>query len=460
MKKLIITLFAMLILSVPAFAENGAAVNPVLETKPLQVNFLTRKKGDVYPYLNYNDVTYIPLDGYHKAVLGIDVTEDENGIYITHTVYAGNDDYRQAYDINSQRDADGYAYLVDTSAGVQVDMSAPAATVDSPVYLAGFIYSDTEFPFFAFNNELYMPLSWQVLTMMDWQLDWDGSILHLYGDSRFMTHATPGATGWRSDWHNTTTYYQVSGKFCARIQFTETLRSMWRALYLSSGGISLAHPSHIGTLTNKMELKDGMLTIIENKYDSITYPGVWPIPNYSRSYDVYTVTRDAASGAVINAELTDRIEENMYGLLENSAGELVGPTPTAQSAYYDGGHVILNGTMMRSYKLVNPPYYFQSSYWIKAEDLESYGYDMVTDYENRATYFTRNPGKAITPMGFEGTNEELPIYDSDWKIYIDGKEPRFYYNIGGYTLIFAGELGEHSIEALDDNYYVMRVTTP
>ena len=150
-----------------------------------------------------------------------------------------------------------------------------------------------------------------------------------------------------------------------------------------------------------MELNGELLKINQINYDGVIAVGMWPgHESYTSTYDVYTVTRDMASGTVISSELTDRVEENIYGLLENSAGELVGPTPIVQSAYYYGGHVILNGTMMRSYALTGST--FQHFYWIKAEDLENYG----------------------------------------------------------YTLIFAGELGEYSIETLDDNYYAMRVTTP
>lgn len=458
MKKFILILFALVIFSFPAMADSEV-VSPVLESRPLQVNFLTRrKKNDVYPYLNYSDVIYIPLDGYHRAIMGIDVAEDENGIYITHTVYADNADYRQAYNVTYVRDAEGNPYTVDYSAGVKVDMNAPAVTVDKPVYLDNYAYADPEVQFFTFNDALYMPLSWQTITKMNWLLDWDGSAYRLYGDSRFMMHDSPA--NWGNDY---TDYYVVSGRLCARVGIRNSARvTMQHSLYIPLNGVFTACRSYASQVTNKMEIKDGILTTVEYKYDGVVGYGMWPGQvAYTRTYDVYTVTRDAATGEVISAERTDRVDENMYGLLENSVGELVYTVPEIESAYYDGGHVILNNTMMRSYNLVLSNIYsdMKTSYWIRVEDLENYGYSMVTDFENRATYFYRDTNTPITPMSFDGTDEQIPIYESDWKIYIDGNEPRLYYNIGGYTLIFAGELGEYSIDTLDGNYNVMRVTT-
>lgn len=437
MKKLILSLLALLMLVIPVLAEDGGTVTLTRETIPLIANF---RELSYQPYLRYADVVYIPLDGYHQALLGITVTENDENINID-----SYDSYKQL-NINDSE----YAWTSDE----YVDITA--RRIIKPVYLNSVI---TDYPFFCFNGEIYMPLSWHNLQCMNWSLDFDKAMLQLYADSKFAVSSTtnPATTNFHTDFSR----YQVRGKYCVEMYESITFYSEKITLFIYHDGERI---SIDGTDFTNMWFENDVLKVLQVVPESYTPPPHGKsIPSIESS--TYEITIDINTGEILEKILIDTISRDMYGLYVHSDGSIyTGNTirynpgyhpPTA--AYYDGGHVILNGTMMRSYSLVDST--LQSSYWIRAEDLENYGYDMVVDFENRSTSFFRNPDKQIAPMDFEGTNERLPIYDSDWKIYIGGKEPKYSYNIDGYTLVFAGELGEYSISNLNSNYKVMNVVT-
>ncbi len=203
-----------------------------------------------------------------------------------------------------------------------------------------------------------------------------------------------------------------------------------------------------------MELDGNILTVEDKKADVKEYSS-----DESFSGKIYRITYDISSKKELKRELINTISKGMYGLYENSDGTFCFNIALPKAAYYSGCHVIFNGTPMRSYNLEWSLPNAQTNYWIRVEDLEHYGYDMVTDFEGRATYFTQNPKKEWTPLGFDGTDERLPVYESDWKIYIDGKQPRLAFNIGGSTLVYCGELGSLKAGTIWENYDVMNVTS-
>lgn len=437
MKKLILSLFALLMLAVPAMAKDGSAVTLTRETMPLIANF---RELSYQPYLRYADVVYIPIDEYHQALLGISVTEDDEGINIV-----GCDDYARL-EIN---DSD-YTW---TSVAGYADITA--REIVKPVYLNSVI---TDYPCFRFNGEIYMPLSWNNLQCMNWSLELDQAKLRLYADSKFTTASTinPATTNFHTDYSR----YQIRGKYCVEMYNSISFYSEKITLFIYHDGERI---SIDGTEFTDMWFENDVLKVLQVVPESyLPPPHGKSIPSIESS--TYEITIDINTGEILEKTLIDTISRDMYRMYVHSDGSIyTGNTviynpgyrpPTA--AYYDGGHVTLNGTVMRSYELIDST--LQPSFWIRVEDLENYGYDMVVDLENRSTSFFRNPDKQITPMDFEGTNERLPIYDSDWRIYIDGKEPKYSYNIGGYTLVFAGELGEHSINY--GSYSMMNVATP
>lgn len=465
MKKFLITLMvlcaALSLLCLSAAAEELNAV-PLNEQR-LVVNYLTRRNsGRDLPYLFHNSMIYMPLDYYHQALLGISVSDEADQI----TVRTLPDE--------------GYVNIEDNEQG-RVPSVRPLVVAEKTVSLDGRVYDNASqpYPFAYLEGNLYMPLAYSYVKDMGWSIHTnlvDGvTTTFLYSDSAFTVNESDGM------WNRNTAYYNISGTNCVRLIndysrfFSNQTLSFAASAY--DGFADYKNDRYDKAYLPEMELKGTTLKIGAGYYEEWV-SGHILAGNKNYAHEDYVLTIDISNGTILDETLIDKSVRNMYGLLEDMDGKLLGildlPPGHDNYAYFDGGHIILNGTMMRSYTVfmyvgspelvegTNMPVVIEGSqykYWLRVEDLENYGYDMVTDFENRATYFTRNPEKEITPMDLSGTNENLPIYKSDWKIYIDGKEPKLYHNIGGYTLIYCGELGETTEDELDDGYEVMRVNT-
>lgn len=458
----IISVVMAALIAVPAAAET--VINCVAADAPV-INTLTRSNENALPYLSYGDITYIPLDDYHQALLNVSASEADGRIIIESSI---SDEYR----------------LVNDSASDGFNISEPVFAVEKDVVVNGREYTGVRsrssylmpdnsgyypYPFLRFNGTLYMPLTWQYAQDMGWTISSEENQLRIYADSRFSTFQSSGE--WMNGWYQETAYYLVSGINCVRIKDWYRRFFSGFILSVSSGGDFSDFSSKFfkGFSAENMTISGNELEITANYYGYAPdhVQSATPTEIYRLKIDIPTLT--LTDTKLIKRNVFNRI----YGAFENENGNFDEEVIYDDSYfYYAGGHVILNGTAMRSYTgfvykvyrtdegLINSWGASADPYWICAEDLENYGYDMTVDLENRATYFTRNPEKEITPLGFEGTNEHLPIYESDWKIYIDGVEPKLYYNIGGYTMVNSGELGEYEDSPYTESFYVRSVTTP
>ncbi len=469
MKKIILTAaLAALLFTAAQTALAAAPEGCSVYTRPVVINTV---ETTALPNLLYKDIIYIPLDEAHQSLLGLEV--EETGA-ATDVKNALTDEYRlvAAKAEDPSRESGEIAFAQNVSVNGE----------------------PSDYPFLLRSDVLYLPLTWSNMQSLGIAALDDGSELRLCSDSRFQTYRH------ETRYYFEKSYYVSSVDCCVKMVYDIQHFFSSKKLYYSLNGSDFTEidPNALGRnpdVSLPEVYPDGNTVISYNVEPEMTLDGsklaikvsymrewlasVAGDPE-SSAHDEYLLNIDLSSQTVTDATLVEVFSKNMYGLLERSDGsflETPNPYPDNENfmcyAYYDGGHVILNGTMMRSYELfmyVGSAYKTETGdfqvvsgyphpYWICAEDLENYGYDMVVDYENRATYFTRNPDKPVTPLGFDGTDEHLPTYESDWKIYIDGAEPRLYFNIGGYTLIYCGELGSLEEGSLDDDYKVMYVTT-
>ncbi|MCH5187393.1 MAG: hypothetical protein J1F63_03230 [Oscillospiraceae bacterium] len=465
MKKLIPIFAAMFILII-----GGAALadEPVMEGAQVldasqnpTINYTQKGEGGL-PYLTCNYIIYVPLDEYHTNLLGLSVTETENAVTIDRLPDNGE-----------------YRYIPKQTEKIT---GGAITEVNKNLVLVGDKYENSYYKLARYGNVLYLPLSWEHIqrlgiSLIDpWCTNWNVSVknISVYSDSRFYTTESGGE--WMSGWYSNTDYYLVSGVSAARVSKRNRRFFSDIELYYS------CRSDEFIEFTNKF-FPEFYEKGLEIEGDTLLVDGgyfTWRPDHYgSTPSELYRLEIDLPSGELIDAELLKRnVYDPLYGGYEDESGnidqEILYTNMFGEPSYfyYDGGHVILNGTMMRSYTgfvykvhgrnddgQIMSSGASASSYWIRVEDLENYGYDMVTDFIGHATYFTRNPNKAITPLGFEGNSEHLPIYESDWKIYIDNVEPKQYFNIGGYTMVNSGELGEYEEGELDPGYRVRYVTT-
>ncbi len=431
MKKFIFALAAVFMLAVPvAFAEN-VYLTCELETRPVTVNLQREPEGGL-PNLRYDGIAYVPLDEYNCALMGITLTDSERALSI------------------DKREAGKYSLL--PSVSVQPDMSDMVTVVNKFVVVNGRFHDNAamKYPFVTFNGVYYMPLYRQyIYTDMGWIMRTSPDKISIMAENSFVV-----PDGDEDDRPNPTgDYYTVSDESCVKISVRKNMSGRSQSLYLYNGEEFEEFGSNIFNAYdfNTVSVKDGILKI--NARHSRTGED-----------EKYRLTIDLSKGEISDIYYEGKTEKNIYPFETDESGGFVNEIH-GNYCIYDGGHIILNGTMMRSYsvnaneKNADGVYSFDSPYWIMCEDLENYGYDVVADFENRTTHFNRNPQKAVTPLGFDGTDVHLPIYDSDWKIFIDGREAKLSFNIGGKALIYCGELGEIGETELTDGYYVMNVTT-
>lgn len=82
---------------------------------------------------------------------------------------------------------------------------------------------------------------------------------------------------------------------------------------------------------------------------------------------------------------------------------------------------------------------------VVVEDLASYGFDVAWDGSARTLKVVRNSGKAITGSAVTATSggkvgdKAMPVYATDIKTYLDGKETESY-NVGGRTIVYVDDL--------------------
>ena len=82
---------------------------------------------------------------------------------------------------------------------------------------------------------------------------------------------------------------------------------------------------------------------------------------------------------------------------------------------------------------------------VVVEDLLTYGFDVVWDGAARTLKVTRNAAKAVTGSAVSATTggkvgeKAMPVYATDIKTYLDGKETKSY-NVGGRTIVYVDDL--------------------
>ncbi len=464
MKKFIAALFALLALSAAALAAEPVAAEKY--GGKLTLNTIEQDGSEYYVYRN---IVYIPLDDYHRAVLGVDVSAD--GLKVTSRPSGGE--------------------FIRAGEKAQI---GELTEETRPVALNG-LPASPDYPFLRSGEVLLLPLTWDNASAIGWTLPQGVNGIKVFADSRFeiYTNKAPENTWPNSD----DDFIVVKELRAAKVREYNNRFFSGRRLYIYSGeeyeDIMSKNYTDVGLRVpfgsfqpENLEINGNELTV--TAYTYLTDNKMSYLPDHAAGSDegryseVYEARFDIDAMTLTDTRLLKKRWFNeLYGSFEEDDGSIKWDLLTDSEAMfgtksyfqYDGGRVILNGSMMRSYSAMiykvtkyRPDGGIESSgasrdnYWICAEDLENYGYDMAVDYENRATYFTRNPDKPINPMSLDGTNEHIAVVPSDWKIYIDGREPKQYFNIGGYTMIKAGELGEWEDGSLDDGYHVCFVTTP
>lgn len=429
MKKFFAALCFALLLAMPSFGAQRTLDGAVL--KEITVNF------NPAPAYFYNGIYYLPANDYVLALLSL-------------------------------KNVDGQIEKAEENATDSVsfkELSEGTLVADS----------DAEYPEYAcIGDEVFFALTYSNAQRLGLTLDLkENGDFFVYGNSKFTVYSHNGLA-WDSGWETNTDTYGVNGKNCVRINYWSRRFFRGNALYVSYDGGEF-------TTVDDMRFVAGYSDILEMNADTAKIFALYSKDKTNgiivSKDETYELTLDIPTATITEAKLTNKVERDVHGFVVDKDGNVDTSTLYSEDdylpyAFYSGGKVILNGTMMRSYNVFYyiaeygdkafPVAIFGSTHngFICAEDLVNYGYEMSVDYENHITYLSRNPSKEIKPMSFEGTNEQLPIYDSDWKIVIDGREIHLGFNIGGYTLISVKELGECEEGVLDENYRVTYVTTP
>ena len=84
---------------------------------------------------------------------------------------------------------------------------------------------------------------------------------------------------------------------------------------------------------------------------------------------------------------------------------------------------------------------------VVVEDLASYGFDVAWDGTARTLKVVRNAGKTVTGAAVTATSggkvgdKAMPVYATDIKTYLDGKETESY-NVGGRTIVYVDDLAK------------------
>ncbi len=84
---------------------------------------------------------------------------------------------------------------------------------------------------------------------------------------------------------------------------------------------------------------------------------------------------------------------------------------------------------------------------VVVEDLLNYGFDVVWDGAARTLKVTRNASKPVTGAEVKATSggkigdKAMPVYATDIKTYLDGKETESY-NVGGQTIVYVDDLAK------------------
>ncbi|WP_312070359.1 YHYH domain-containing protein [Anaerotignum propionicum] len=94
-----------------------------------------------------------------------------------------------------------------------------------------------------------------------------------------------------------------------------------------------------------------------------------------------------------------------------------------------------------------PSVNYNSLTYIIAEDLQSYGFDVVWNGNDRALKIKRNEGKTFKSISTSNSNESYEILSTDIKTYIYDDNKQSYtlvesYNIDGKTIIKFAEIGD------------------
>lgn len=431
MKKLLLFIAASFMLICTAAAAEDVYLVCDLETRPITVNLQNETEGRL-PNLKYNGIAYIPLDEYNCALMGLQITDSPKSLSIDKT-------------------EEGEYSSVPVQAAA-ADMSDMVTVVDKFVIINGRFHDNAamSYPFVTFNNTYYMPVYWQYIHRdLEWNMKANSDSIDIWADNCFFisdleADNCPNPTG---------DYYIVSGENCVKLQVRKDRNRRSQQLFLYDGKDFNQFASNIfdGYDFNTMTVENETLKIgarHKNSFDD----------------EKYKLAIDLSKGEISEIYYEGKIPKDIATFAVDDDGNFANEIK-GEYGYYDGGHVILNGTMMRSYSVMvtektpNGEFTFESPYWIACEDLENYGYDITPDFDRRKTVITRNTYRKVTPLGFDGTDDKLPVYDSDWKIVLDGQESRLSFNIGGKTLIYCGELGEAVEEEYSDGYFVMKVNT-
>ena len=121
-----------------------------------------------YPFLNYNNITYLPLTWDYCQALGISLYFD------TYTyIYSSKPAVHKAilYDSEKTIYKSINVILSDTK-----NKTSYAAEKKSNINLYGdFIFSSADYPFFNFRDVIYMPLTYDISTKLNLSTVWDNN---------------------------------------------------------------------------------------------------------------------------------------------------------------------------------------------------------------------------------------------------------------------------------------------
>lgn len=428
MKKLFILIFgAAMLFSAGAFARENSAWEE--EARPVIINFQEPMEGTM-PNLRIDGIAYVPLNDYNCALMGLGVTESERALTVD-KVQEG--EYLTVPENTASKEDGGEVKIVDKFVVVNGRFH------DNPAM---------KYPFVSFCGTYYMPLYRQYIVQdLEWEMTATSDEIQIFADNRFFV----------SDGENDLTleptgdYFIVQDKNCVKIHVDKNRFNRTQTLYLYDGKDFTAFASNIFNEYSPQEATiEGNVLKIGARCENNLGTERYTLGVNLEQREIEDIVYEGTSERDIPLFDTDGKGNYLKDI-------------KAKYAFYDGGHVSVNGTLMRSYSVSvteeGENGEEESPYWIMCEDLENYGYDVLCDVEGRRTIINRNKYRKVEPLDFDGTDEHLPVYDSDWKIVVDGKEVKKVFNIGGRTLIYAGELGQTTEEEIDENYFVMNVST-
>ena len=181
MKKFITALFALALMSVPAFAFEAAVPDFDVYIDGNKIEYKETK----YPLLTYKDITYFPMTYHYVHMLGLTSSWTDGAFYLSYCPIANG----QVHDVdkNGQPAEEEWAPAVD---------SLEAQIAQYPIYINGKLLDNSkeEYPVLSARDITYFPLTWRFATQEFGHLtNWDGS-LSIAGNDKKGSYIGPGSS--------------------------------------------------------------------------------------------------------------------------------------------------------------------------------------------------------------------------------------------------------------------------